>query len=183
MNRYVYILLLLLAAVLWPSCRKTIGPTEIGVVDSVRHYYPVVQGVDVRMSYRIYNAGSRPLVIADILPSCSMIELVGELPHLIPRRDSADLNMIFHTDKNIGYAEHKVRLYGNFNDGTCTLRFDVNIVRPSLDRSDYEEIYFARLAATMEEAVDGKMGEKGYYTDEDMQEWTNDMEEWVKKDK
>lgn len=147
------------------SCKKTIGPTIIEVQDSVRHYYPVVQGSDLRMSYRVYNRGNRPLVLTDVLPSCNVIEFIKEPPRLIPSGDSANLVMVFHSLQNIGFAEHKVRLYGNFNDGVATITFDVHIVRPTLDKSDYEEHYFERTSALWEDLVDGTLGEKFYYTD------------------
>lgn len=172
---YSLVSTLLLCCVL-TACHKRVGPTTLHIVDPVRHYLPLVQGEDLRMNYLIINTGHYPFVIADIQPASLSIELGTEPPHLIPVGDSLYLNFIYHTDQNIGYVEHDIRIFGNVNllddsatVGMAMLTFDTHIVRPSLDQSDYEERYWERKAQN-EKLVGGKRGEQGYYTDEDILE-------------
>ena len=71
----------------------------------------------------------------------------------------------FDTTKNIGYVRHSIRLFGNvLPRGMAVLTFDVNVVPPSFDQPDYEEVHSQRRANNVEELVDGKSSEKGYYT-------------------
>lgn len=163
-------------AVLALACHKRVGPTTLHIVDPVRHYYPLVQGEDLRMSYLIINTGRYPFIIQDVQPASLSIELLQAAPHLIPSGDSLYLNFVYHTDRNIGYVEHKVRIFGNVNllndsatVGEAILSFDTHIIRPTLDQSDYEERYWEKRAKD-EKIVDGSRGEQGYYTDEDILE-------------
>ncbi len=178
--RFATIFLLpLMLCVLLTACHKRIDPTDIRILDIDRHYYPVVQGEDVRMSYVLINDGKHPLVISDIQPASLHIELAKEAPRLIPAGDSARLCFVFHTDRNVGLTEHKIRLFANIESvnglvdslhtGVVVIRFDIPIVRPSLDGSDYEEHYYAK-RPPIEIWVDGTRGEQGYYTDEDIAE-------------
>lgn len=157
----------LIFALLFSSCRKTVQPTEIFIYDPVRHYFPVVQGDELRLSYRVRNAGKDVLVFTDIQPACLAIERIDDSPSFLLPGDSCDLCFIFHSWQNIGNVEHIIRLFGNFENGEACLTFDVNVVRPTIDGSDYEEIYY-RHQSEHERLVDGHRGEKGYYTDEDL---------------
>lgn len=169
-------LFVMLLCSLLVSCHKRVGPTSLTIVDPIRHYYPLVQGEDLRMTYMIINSGRYPFIVQDIQPASLSIEFGKEPPHLIPVGDSLSLSLIFHTDRNIGYVEHKVRIFGNVNVvndssmiGEAVLTFDTHIVRPSLDQSDYEERYWEKKSKS-EKLVDGNRGEQGYYTDEDVLE-------------
>lgn len=147
------------------SCRKSVDTTVIHVVDPVRHYLPIVQGDDLRLSFRVHNKGKEVLVFTDVMPACLSIERVDDAPDFLLPGDSLDLCFVYHTLQNIGLAEHAIRLYGNFGtNGVVELVFDVNIVRPTIDHSDYEEIFYKR-QKELERLVDGEKGEKGYYTD------------------
>lgn len=158
------------------GCRKRVGPTTLYIQDPVRHYLPIVQGEDLRMNYLIVNTGRQPFIIQDIQPATLSIEFLKTPPRLIPVGDSANIAMVFHSDKNVGYVEHIIRIYGNVNAlndsaiiGEADILFDTHIVRPSIDQSDYEERYWEQKALN-EKLVEGTRGEKGYYTDEDILE-------------
>lgn len=151
------------ASMAFTSCRKTVGPTHVRAQDSIRHYYPIVQKEELRMVYELTNEGPEPLVVTDIMPSCVAISLESNMPDVIPVGKTERLNFIFHSDMNVGYVSHDIRIYGNIlPNGVCKLTFDVHVVRPTLERSDYEEIYFDK--RSLEEVlVDGTLGEKGYW--------------------
>lgn len=158
------------------GCHMRVGPTNLHIVDPVRHYLPLVQGEDLKMHYTVVNVGRNPLIIQDIQPASLSIEVVKDPPKMVPAGDSLDICLVFHTDRNIGYSEHLIRIFGNIkhvNDsatnGLAILTFDTHIVRPTVDQSDYEERYWTKKAAD-EKLVDGTRGEQGYYTDEDILE-------------
>lgn len=145
------------------GCRKRVSPTHIRVADSVRHYYPIVTGDKLRMTYVIKNEGSEPFMIDEIHPSCGCIVKPIDVK-AIPPHDSLTLFFTFDSSKNIGYVCHKIRLYGNvLPRGMATLVFDVNVVPPSSDQPDYEETYQKKKDALIKEMVDGAPAEKGYY--------------------
>lgn len=165
-----------LCAFVFTSCHKKVGPTHLHIIDPQRHYLPLVQGEDLKMSYRIINVGKDPFIIQDIQPASLSVEFTKTPPKLIPIGDSIDICLTYHTDRNIGYAEHIIRIFGNVNlvndstaEGIAELTFDTHIVRPSLDQSDYEERYWEKKSAN-EKLVDGLRGEQGYYTDDDIRE-------------
>lgn len=145
------------------GCQRSIRPTYITVADSVRHYYPVVSGEQMTLSYLVRNEGDDPFLIDDIQPSCGCISAPIEAK-AIPPHDSITLVFTFDTSKNLGYVRHAIRLFGNvLPRGMATLVFDVNIVPPSFDLPDYEETHVQRTGGGINELVDGKTSEKGYY--------------------
>lgn len=123
------------------SCEKRVLPTALSVADSVRHYYPIVAGEKLHFSYILRNIGDSPLLLADIQPSCGCI--AGKLnANVIPPHDSLVVSFTFDSSKNVGYVKHAIRLYGNILPrGMATLVFDVNVVPPSDNDLDYEEVF------------------------------------------
>lgn len=150
------------------SCRKEVGPTAILVLDSIRHYYPIVMGEDLEMVYRIANIGKAPLVISDIQPSCGCVVSGGETETVIPPGEESRLAFKFETNKNVGYVRHTIRLFGNIKpNGMACMTFDCNVVPPTKSSVDYEENWHERKAKqiAMKELIDGTRGQKGYWTD------------------
>lgn len=167
----VYVIILLIITVLvlliffWS---KELPPTRMEIKDSVRHYFPVVQGEDLSISVEIMNTGKEDLSITDIQPSNFSIVRDTPMPGIIPSGKSEIMHFTFHSDKNLGYTKHVIRFFGNIEEaGLDSLVFDVHIVRPTLDRSDYEEIYFDTKQDLIETLVDGDMGQKSYWVDGD----------------
>ena len=170
-TRYIALvfMMLTLPAVFFTSCTKILGPTKVEIEDSVRHYLPVVLGDDVRMVWVIKNVGNENLIIKDIQPSNGSIEFKSIESTLIPPGSEEKVYLVFHSSKNVGYAEHKIRIFGNIEpDGVAEMKFDIHIVRPTLDRTDYEEIYFDHESSRIEEEAFKKARlNKAYYTDDD----------------
>lgn len=167
--KYIFIPLLILIFAL-TSCEKLLHKelktTAIGLKDSVRHYYPIVLGDELSITCQITNKGAEPLAITDIQPSNFSIALNSPMPEIIPPGKTEYINFIFHSEKNVGFAEHKIRFFGNiYPDGVATLTFDTHIVRPTLDKFDYEEVYFSTKRDMIDEFVDGELGQKGYWID------------------
>lgn len=144
------------------GCRKLVGPTNVTVVDNARHYVPILQGEILRMFWTIRNDGPEPLVIEEVQPACSAIKLVSDLPDVIIPGDSLVMIFDFDTDKNINMTTHFIRVFGNIEpDGEAEMVFDVNIVRGTLDKIDYEERFFSRNEASAMSG-DRKIRESAY---------------------
>lgn len=130
-----------LLTLLVTACGAPVKPTTLSVEDSVRHYNPVLAGTDVDLFYRVTNTGREPLVIAEMLPSCGCIAQDDERV-VIPVGQTRTLHFVYHSIKNIGYARHTIRLYGNIlPNGVATLPFDINIVSNAGAAEDYEQLY------------------------------------------
>ena len=69
----IYVVCVLLCCLGLPACKKNIGLTTVSVADSVRHYYPLIAGQVLNLSYEIENTGNQPLIIRDIQSSCGCI--------------------------------------------------------------------------------------------------------------
>lgn len=156
---------------LWMHGRRvSYEPTTACIVDSIRHYPPVVRGGSIDIKCVIRNTNdSCSLVITDIQPANQSIELVSGEPKIILPKDSAIVGFVFNTDKIVGYTQQKIRFYGNIKgrrDGMMELVFDTHVVRPAGDQSDYEDVYFEGKQDFADIIVDGELGEKGYTTDD-----------------
>ena len=150
------------------SCRKEVGTTSILILDSVRHYYPIVMGEDINMIYRIANIGKEPFVITDIQPSCGCTIAEESEGTIIPPGTEGKLSFIFDTNKNVGYVRHTIRIYGNIAPkGVALMIFDCNVVPPTTSSVDYEENYHERNAKELaiKGMIEGGQGQRGYFTD------------------
>ena len=163
MKRLIYSVIVGLVVLTGAGCRKLVGPTEVTVIDNGRHYVPILQGDILRMHWTILNEGPEPLVVDEVQPSCSAIRLITSLPDVVIKGDSLVMIFDFDTDKNINMADHVIRVFGNIMpDGVATMVFDVNIVRHTLDYSDYEERYYDR--GTPDDVYNGRnIRANGYY--------------------
>lgn len=145
MKRILYIVMILMAVFFW-SCRKEIGGTNVRIKDPVRHYIPLLQGDELQMIWKLYNDGPNPLIISDIQPACSAIKLISEKPSLIPKGDSAIMVFVYSSEENINLARHTIRVFGNIlPDGMAEMKFDVTVVRPTPNHTDFEERLLKRL--------------------------------------
>ena len=148
------------------SCHKTLEPTAIQIEDSIRHYPATILGEDLEMVYVVRNIGNDMLMISDIQPAVPTIEVDKENVDMIPPGEETQLRFIYHSDKNIGLAQHIIRIFGNiYPKGVAQIIFDTHVIRPSIDLSDYEEYYQTKLKTDGENILDEQKGAKEYYTD------------------
>lgn len=148
------------------SCHKTLEPTAIQIEDSIRHYPATILGEDLEMVYMVRNIGNDMLMISDIQPAVPTIEVDKENVDMIPPGEETQLRFIYHSDKNIGLAQHIIRIFGNiYPKGVAQIIFDTHVIRPSIDLSDYEEYYQTKLKTDGENILDEQKGAKEYYTD------------------
>ncbi len=164
------VILIAIGACIWAgtmySCHKELKPTTVSIKDSIRHYYPIILGDELSITCELENTGDEDLAITDVQPSNFSIVMDTSMPHLIPPGKKEALHFVFHSEKNVGFAEHTIRIFGNIvPNGVAELTFDTHIVRPTLDEGDYEEVYYREKQSMIEEFVDGERGQKGYWVD------------------
>lgn len=162
LRRNIWFAVICLLLVVATGCRKLVGPTHVTVVDNGRHYVPILQGEILRMFWTIRNDGPQPLVIEEVQPACSAIKLVSSMSDVIIPGDSIVMIFDFDTDKNINMTTHFIRVFGNIEpDGVAEMVFDVNIVRGTIEKIDYEERFFSRSEASAMKG-DRKIRESAY---------------------
>ncbi|MCH5224765.1 MAG: DUF1573 domain-containing protein [Muribaculaceae bacterium] len=158
------------------SCERELKPVDVEITDPKRHYYPVIQGELLGITYEIENMSKDPLFIQEIQTTCGCMVPQDKLPIVIPPKQKGKVHLTYNSTKNTGYVEHFAWLYGNFSDSTWReLQFDTNVVPPVNYTPDYEELWHQveTKSPNMKDLVDGKSTEKGYYTDE----WLDPREE------
>lgn len=181
MSRSLWIIPLVAAALIpFSSCNKKIDMTAIEIQDSIRTYYPVIQGEELDMQYEITNIGSNVLVITDIQPSCGCISIDGEANNIVPPGEKLNLRFRFLSEKNLGHVRHVIRLYGNIMPkGEADCVFNVNVVPLGDYTRDYEELHKEiNERRIVEGLVDGNTAEKGYYVDPDADSRSHERYPW-----
>lgn len=173
------------AASFMASCERKLEDAQVEIVDPKRHYYPVLQGELLGVTYEIENTGKTPLFIREIQTTCGCLVVNDELPIVILPNKTGSVHLTYNSLKNVGYVEHFAWLYGNFADSTYReIQFDTNVVPPTDYTRDYEERFrdYEMRSPTLKDLVDGKTTEKGYYTDQGIdprQENLDEMNNYV----
>ena len=150
------------------SCDKQLKPASIILVDPVRHYYPVIQGEMMTISYELENTSDNPLFIQEVQTTCGCLVPRDELPTVVLPHKIGFIDLTFNTIKNTGYVSHFIYCYGNFQDSTCIeMSFDTNVVPRADYVRDYEQLWHEQTDGmkSMRDFVDGMPGQKGYYTE------------------
>lgn len=163
-----YLLILAVLMLVISSCNKNLRPATVIIVDPIRHYYPVLQGEMMTISFEIENTSSNPLFVQEIQTTCGCLVARNQLPLVVLPHKTTPVHLKFNTIKNTGYVDHFIYLYGNFKDTTCIeLEFDTNVVPRADYIRDYEQLWHeqATEAGTLRDFVDGMPGQKGYYTE------------------
>lgn len=151
------------------ACEKKLKPVDVEITDPHRHYYPVIQGELLGVTYDIENTSKDPLFIREIQTTCGCMFSQDKLPIVILPGQKGKVHFTYNSTKNTGYVEHFAWLYGNFADSTYReLQFDTNVVPPRDYTRDYEELFHdvETKSDNVKDLVDGKSTDKGYYTDE-----------------
>lgn len=170
----LYIFSLLIIIIFFASCGdRQLQEAQVEFVDPYRHYYPVLQGEVLGVTFEIDNISENTLFIQEVQTTCGCIVPLDELPIVIFPKRSAFLHLAYNTNKNTGFVSHYVWCYGNFADSAYReLQFDTNIVPASDYIRDYEQLYREQpeLPFTPKDLVNGKLTDRGYYTDESMED-------------
>ena len=102
MKKNIYSTLLISLLLILSGCEKKLKQAEVIVVDPVRHYYPVIQGDIMNVTYEIENISDNPLFIREIQTTCGCILPRDELPLVILPHKRGSINMAFNSIKNTG---------------------------------------------------------------------------------
>ena len=153
------------------ACKdKRLKEADVTIQDPDRHYYPVIQGEILPITYEIRNDSEVPLVIQEIQTSCGCLIPFDDLPIMVLPNKVNTVRLGYNSIKNTGHVEHQIYLYGNFTDSTYRmLTFDTNVVPPADYTRDYEVLFHEQAekkTLKVEDLVDGNSIEKGYYTDD-----------------
>ena len=160
---------LMVCAAFLVACEKKLLPATVVVVDPVRHYYPVVQGEFLGVTYELENTSDNPLFIQEIQTTCGCLVPRDELPIIVLPHKSNFVHVDFNTIKNSGYVCHYIYCYGNFKDTTCIeLQFDTHVVPRSDYIRDYEQLWTEQgnSSRSIRDFVDGTTAQKGYYIED-----------------
>ena len=166
------------------ACEKKLEPVDVEITDPHRHYYPVIQGELLGITYDIENTSDHPLFIQEIQTTCGCMFAEDKLPIVILPKQTGKIHFTYNSTKNVGYVEHFAWLYGNFADSLYReLNFDTNVVPPRDYTRDYEELYHdvVTRSPNVRDLVDGNSTDKGYYTDEGIDPRAKYLEEKQKK--
>ncbi len=151
---------------MFTSCDKKLDKTEVMIIDNNRHYFPATQGAKKEFFFELRDTTDIPIYIEEVQPSAGLF-LVDELPITVLPDQPVKLHFVFDTSKNIGLVKHYVNIYANFVDSAYrTLYFDINVVLPADYYHDYEQLFFDNNLDN--EINNGNINEKGYITDEDV---------------
>ena len=165
MIKNVLLIISFIAALIGTTgCRRQISNTTVYVEDSIRHYFPIRQGEQLNILYKIENTGESPLMIQDIHTSCGCIILDQDAKRLVPPDGISYLHMTYNSQKNVGEVVHHVRIYGNIEPyGVKELSFIVNVVPDPDYTRDYEQWYRESRQGLIGDIVDGESRDKGYF--------------------
>ena len=157
-------------ALVFFACKeKNLKEAQVDIEDPDRHYYAIIQGEILPVTYEIKNTSDVPLVIQEIQTSCGCLVPFDDLPIMVLPTKKNTIRLGYNSNKNTGYVQHQVYLYGNFKDSTYRmLTFDTNVVPPADYTRDYEVRFHEqnqKAKRKFEDLVDGDSNEKGYYTD------------------
>ncbi|MBW2962868.1 DUF1573 domain-containing protein [Mesonia aestuariivivens] len=167
------IIIALLLITTFSSCDKLFNQAEeaasnttMAFEDPIRHYYPLIRGEKLNVSYKFKNTGAHPLYIKDVQASCSCIT-TNSFDRPIAVGNYGYITLEFDSHKNIGYVEHHVLVLANV-DSTYSneVKFATNVVPDPLYIKDYEEIYYEQRNTNVDELVEGKAKLRYYIPNE-----------------
>lgn len=163
------ILLLIVSACNVNVDKSKLPATQLRIIDSIKHYYPIRHKKELHIPYHIENTGANPLAIYNIESSgpCITIEDYPKGP--VQAGKEGTINILFKSDGLFGYNKHYITFETNTPPNIKhMLIFDVLVVADEFGYGDgfdyrYENLYESKNA--LETAVDGDETQNGYYTD------------------
>lgn len=146
---------------------NTVAKTKMEIEDPDRHYYPILRGSELSVTYKFYNRGNEPLIIYEVQASCGCIEL--DYPTgSIGKDDFGFITLDYDSSKNIGLVEFYITIRANTEKNVfTTIKFDLNVVTSPHYTKDYEEIFLQKRKETLGGEVDGDLTQQGYYIDDE----------------
>ena len=140
--------------------------TTMEIEDPVRHYYPIIQGLEQNIVVKITNTGENPLKLYKVLPSCGCT-IATFTTHAIAPGNDGFVELKYDSTKNIGEVGIYTTVLANTKQHSHTIYFDIHVVPDALYTKDYEELYHIEQEKRggLQELVEGKTNERGYIVD------------------
>ncbi|WP_026811677.1 DUF1573 domain-containing protein [Arenibacter latericius] len=153
------------------GCEVKDKETTLKIIDNNRHYYPILQGQELNVVYVVKNTGNSPFILSDIITSCGCIAAKKSSIKTIPPGGEGRLLLTYNSNKNIGYVQHHIAIYGNLaHTDKIELVFDLNVVPDSHYSKDYEELFQLERDKRLEHMVESRENNRTYYLDKDIGE-------------
>lgn len=140
--------------------------TTLEIEDPVRHYYPIVRGLELNIVVKVTNTGNHALKIYNVLPSCGCT-LAEYRKRAIAPGDSGFIQLKYDSTKNVGKVGVYTTIVANTKQHSHTVYFDLNVVPDALYTKDYEELYQIKKdeEGLVQELIEGKTNQRGYIVD------------------
>ncbi|QYJ68011.1 DUF1573 domain-containing protein [Flavobacterium litorale] len=169
--RFAVLLCCVSAALVVQGCKSDrenafLDLTTMEIEDPVRHYYPIVRGLEQNIVVKVTNTGKNPLKIYKVLPSCGCTIAKFSTKAVAPGND-AFIQLKYDSTKNVGKVGVYTTILANTKEHSHTMYFDINVVPDALYTKDYEELYHIKLEeeGLTQELVEGKTNQRGYIID------------------
>lgn len=145
---------------------KFLDLTTMEIEDPVRHYYPILQGLEQNIVIKITNTGDNPLKLFKVLPSCGCT-IAEFTTHAIAPGNEGFIELKYNSTKNIGKVGVYTTIIANTKQRSHTTYFDINVVPDALYTKDYEELYHIEeeKKGGLQEMVEGETNQRGYLVD------------------
>jgi hypothetical protein len=140
--------------------------TTMEIEDPVRHYYPILQGLEQNIVIKVTNTGEHPLKLFKVLPSCGCT-IAEFTTHAIAPGNEGFIELKYNSNKNIGKVGVYTTIIANTEKHSHTTYFDIHVVPDALYTKDYEELYHIEQEKKggLQEMVEGQTNERGYIVD------------------
>lgn len=140
--------------------------TTMEIEDSIRHYYPILQGLEQNIVVKITNTGENPLKLYKVLPSCGCTTAEFTERAIAPG-NSGFIELKYNSIKNIGKVGIYTTIIANTKKRSHTMYFDIHVVPDALYTKDYEELYHIQEEEKggLQEMVEGETNQRGYVVD------------------
>ncbi|AXG74404.1 DUF1573 domain-containing protein [Flavobacterium arcticum] len=161
----------ILGAVVLQGCKSDrenafLELTTMEIEDPVRHYYPIIQGLEQNIIVKVTNTGDNALMLYKVLPSCGCT-IATFTTHAIAPGSEGFIKLKYDSTKNIGHVGIYTTVLANTKEHSHTIYFDINVVPDALYTKDYEELYQMKREeeGTTQELVEGETNQRGYIID------------------
>jgi len=108
------------------TARDSAQFTTVEWLDSTRDFGKIQEGQQLEVSFRFRNAGSKPLVIERVQPSCGCT--VAEQPkEPIPPGAEGQIKATFNSLNHVGINHKTLNVFANMKDAPHPLQFVVEV--------------------------------------------------------
>ncbi len=97
------------------------NPTTISYEESTFDFGTVVEGEQVRHTYKFTNTGDQPLILIGVTGSCGCTVPEEWPTHPIQPGESGEIKVVFDSNARVGNVRKNVRVEANTNPSTTSV--------------------------------------------------------------